>query len=160
MNSQEYAIYEKLYSIVEREIIKQGQIPEYFRETFLHDIGTPVQNVDVSRFLELPNTRFYQAIYVNTMKHLPDQADIQRWKNKEDMSVSEFQKAVLNEMCNSRGIAINHIKFENNPYFKQIRGFRYYLWGIMYRITNKPSLRAFCRKLPDPIQNIIKRIFL
>jgi len=54
-------IYEVIYDTISENMIGAGSQYPYNKETFLNDIGTGTQEVDVSRFLDLPNDKFYQA---------------------------------------------------------------------------------------------------
>lgn len=160
MTEQEITVYAKIYDIVSEEIVQSGGAFPYKKETFLKGIGSHPQIVHVSEFIDLPNEIFYQAVFMNTVKRLPDEKQIAFWKQKESLPVTEFQKAVLREVMRSRVAAINHIQFVDDPYGISYKGIRYYFWGLLYGVTNKPSLRIFCRKLPTPIQNVIKKVLL
>lgn len=76
------------------------------------------------------------------------------------MRTERFRRILLKEVVNSSVVAINHIQFINNPYFKQRRGIRYRLFGLLYGLTDKSFLREFGKKLPMPVQNIIVKVFL
>ena len=56
--------------------------------------------------------------------------------------------------------AINHMEIVDNPYFKQRRGIKYHVMGILYGLTDKSFLREFGKKLPGPLQKIIRKVFL
>ena len=61
---------------------------------------------------------------------------------------------------NSSVVAINKIEFVNNPYFEQKKGLKYKVMGLLYGLTDKSFLREFGKKLPQPIQKVIRKVFL
>ena len=152
--------YETVYDTICENMTAAGKVFPYNRETFMADIGTSPQEIDVSRFLELPNEQFFQALYVATFRRLPDQKTEKQWMGKCSEPKENYQKQLLRLLDRSSVVAINHIRFVNNPYFKQSRGIRYRFWGLVYGLTDKSGLRQFGKKLPMPIQKIIRRIFL
>lgn len=153
-------VYEGIYDVVAGNLQSAGQPFSYHKATFLCDVENSPQTVDVSKYLELSNKQFFQALYVAAYKRLPETNEAAVWKNKYDMTASDFQKAVLQSIVNSSVVAINHIQFINNPYFEQKRGIKYKLFGILYGLTDKSSLRQFGKKMPQPIQKIIRKVFL
>ena len=71
-----------------------------------------------------------------------------------------ISKKVLVFVANASVVAINHIRLVNNPYFAQRRGIRYRMMGMLYGLTDKSSLRELGKKLPQPIQRVIRKVFL
>lgn len=153
-------VYEKLYDVVNGNLQEAGETFPYYKTTFLSDIGNAPQTIDVSKYLALPNVQFYQALFVAAFKRLPEEKEERRWRKKYDMPAAEFQKKVLFFVANASVVAINHIKLVNNPYFKQRRGIRYRIMGKLYGLTDKSSLREWGKKLPQPIQRIVRKVFL
>lgn len=153
-------VYGKLYDIVEQNMEAAGGRLEYRKETLLCDVGSDPQVIDVSRFLELGNGAFMQAIHVAALKRLPDEATVSFWQQRYDEPKEQFQEEVLHSIENSSVVAINQIKIINNPYFEQKKGIKYHLLSHLYGLTDKSSLREFGKKLPQPLQKIIRRIFI
>jgi len=154
------SVYEKLYDVVQENMKNGGGTFGYRKTTFLCDIQNDPQVVDVSKYLALPNPEFYQAVFVTTFKRLPEEKEEAPWRDKFDLPVEVFQKEMLLQMAKSSVVAINHIRFVNNPYFEQRRGIKYRLLGSLYGLTDKSSLREFGKKMPQPIQKIIRKVFL
>ncbi|OQA26261.1 MAG: hypothetical protein BWY61_00727 [Firmicutes bacterium ADurb.Bin354] len=153
-------IYEVIYDTISENMIDAGSQYPYNKETFLNDIGTGTQEVDVSRFLDLPNDKFYQAIFVATMRRLPNTKAELSFEQRYSEPKEEFQTEVLRFLDRSSFVAVNNIRFINNPYFEQKRGLRYKLIGLSYGLKDKSELRQFGKKLPQPVQKVIRRIFL
>ena len=103
---------------------------------------------------------FMQAIYVAALKRLPDERTVAFWTEKLDAPREIFQEEVLRCIAHSSVVAINHIHLVDNPYFEQKRGFRYKLLGMLYGLTDKSSLRKLGKKMPDPVQRLIRKVFL
>ena len=153
-------VYEGIYDVVAGNLQAAGQAFDYHKTTFLLDVKSPPQIVDVSKYVNLANKDFFQAVYVAAYKRLPEIHEEAVWKTKCDMTTAEFQKAVLQNIVNSSVVAINHIQFINNPYFEQNYGIKHKLLGMLYGLTDKSSLRQFGKKMPQPIQRIIRKVFL
>ena len=153
-------VYETVFDTVAENMSAAGQAFPYNRETFLADVETSPQEIDVSRFLNLPNDKFFQAVYVTVFRRLPNEKTEKFWLGKTGEPVEVYQKKLLKAVNKSSVVAINHIRFINNPYFEQKRGLMYHVWGLVYGLTDKSFLRQFGKKLPMPIQRIIRRIFL
>ena len=153
-------IYEVIYDTISENMISAGLGYSYNKETFLYDIGTDTQEIDISRFLDLPNDKFYQAIFVATMRRLPHTKAELSFEQKYSEPKEDFQKEVLSFMNKFSFVAVNNIRFINNPYFEQNRGIRYKMIGLLYGLTDKSELRQLGKKLPKPIQMVIRRFFL
>uniref|UniRef100_UPI0040560025 hypothetical protein n=1 Tax=Acetatifactor sp. TaxID=1872090 RepID=UPI0040560025 len=153
-------VYEQLYDIVAENLQAADKNFEYRKTTFLCDVKGHPQDVDVSKYLHLSNEEFFQAIFVAAYKRLPEPKESTVWEEKYELPIAAFQTAVLRNVANSSVVAINHIKLINNPYFEQQRGLRYKVLGILYGLTDKSSLREFGKKLPQPIQKVIRKVFL
>ncbi len=154
------SVYETVYDTICENMSAAGQTFPYNKETFLADIETSPQEIDISRFLDLSNDKFFQALFVTAFRRLPDQKTEKRWMEKSSEPKEVFQKQFLRLLDRSSVVAINHIRLVNNPYFKQSRGIKYRFWGLVYGLTDKSSLRQLGKKLPMPIQKILRRIFL
>lgn len=157
---EEKRVYAEIFDIVTENLRLADKSFAYKRSTFLCDVGTHPQDVCVSEYLHLPNSVFFQAVYVASMKRLPDEKTRIKWEKKEKLPRERFQKKVLKSIANSSVTAINHIRLIENPYFTQRMGLRYKMLGALYGLTDKSNLREFGKKLPEPVQKIIRKIFL
>lgn len=153
-------IYSGIYDIVAENLQIAGETFEYGKETFLCDVKSHPQVVDVSKYLSLPNSQFLQAVHVGVYKRLPEEKVVAVWKEKYGWPQEKFQEALLKTIEKSSVVAINHIQLVNNPYFEQHLGIRYKVLGILYGLTDKSFLREFGKKMPQPIQKIIRKVFL
>lgn len=153
-------VYEQLYDVVAENLQAAGKTFEYRKTTFLCDVKGHPQDIDVSKYLQLPNEEFFQAVFVAAYKRLPEPKESAAWEGKFGLSKEEFQTAVLRSVAGSSVVAINHMRLINNPYFEQRRGLRYKLMGVLYGLTDKSSLREFGKKLPQSIQKVIRKVFL
>jgi|GEM_PF-4940166 len=154
------AVYEEIYDIVAENLKQADRVFEYGKETFLCDVGTHPQEVDVSRLLNLPNPEFMEAAHVAVLKRLPDERRVTFWSSRYHLPEDEFREAVLKSLANSSVAAVNHIYLAENPYFAHKRGLKYHLIGILYGLTDKSSLRELGKKMPGPIQRMIRKVFL
>lgn len=153
-------MYEKLYDVVASNYLNAGKEIKYLKSTYLCDVGKHPQVIDVSEYLHLPNVEFAQSIFVTTFRRLPEGKECSKWNQMYELEKEEFQKLILRQVVNSSVVAINKIQFVNNPYFIQKRGLRYKAMGLLYGLTDKSFLREFGKKLPQPIQKIIRKVFL
>ncbi len=153
-------VYDKLYDIVADNYKKAGQEFEYEKSTYLCDVEKHPRVIDVSKYLFLENQAFYQAIFVSVFKRLPENKETVVWENKYTLPKEQFQKEVLQSIAGSSVVAINRMELINNPYFEQKQGLRYRLLGKLYGLTDKSALRELGKKLPMPIQKVIRKVFL
>lgn len=153
-------IYERIYDIVIENLQKEGKSFEYQKTTFLCDVKNHPQIIDISKYLTLTNPDFFQAVYVSVYRRLPDKKTSIAWEKYFDLPKQIFQKKVLKSVEKSSVAAINHVQFIYNPYFKQHRGILYRMMGLLYGLTDKSYLREFGKKLPLPIQKIIRKVFI
>lgn len=153
-------VYTLLYNEVSENFAKTGKSYGYKKNTFLCDVANHPQKIDVTRYLNLSNEDFMEAIYVAALKRLPDEKTRAFWAERYSLPVPQFQKEVLKCIAGSGSVAINGIYLEGNPYFVQKRGLKYKAIGRLYGLTDKSCLREFGKKLPDPIQKIIRKLFL
>ena len=153
-------VYESLYDIVSENLNNAGVDFEYRKLTFLREVGSHPTEIRVCDYLELPNEDFMEAMYQAAMKRLPDEKTYRFWSARYDMPKEAFQKAFLKSLMNSSVVAINQVSFVENPYFEQRKGMKYRLMGSLYVLTDKSNLREFGKKLPGPIQKIIRKVFL
>ncbi|MBQ8189489.1 MAG: hypothetical protein IJZ44_06890 [Lachnospiraceae bacterium] len=153
-------IYAALYDVVSNNMATAGQQLEYQKTTFLCDVTRHSQTIDVSQYLHLENSLFLQAIYVAAYKRLPETNFCDKWESQLSLDKKDFQTIFLKHMTNTSVVAINHIRFINNPYFQQHTSVKYKVLGVLYGLTTKSSLREFGKKLPQPIQKIIRKIFI
>lgn len=154
------SVYEEIYDTVAENLHLAGMTFEYGKHTFLCDVESHPQDICVSEFLQLPNEEFAEAVYVAALKRLPDERTVRFWEERYRLPKEEFQRQVLECIAKSSVVAINHIRLTDNPYFEQKRGLRSRLLGLLYGLTDKSSLREFGKKLPMPIQRIIRKVFL
>lgn len=153
-------LYAGIYDTVAENLRNAGMEMSYLRTTFLSDVGTQPEMVSVARLMPLPNEDFAQAAYVAVMQRLPDEKTAAFWAGKYDMSQPEFQEEMLRSLAHSSVVAINHIRLTENPYFEQQNGLRSHLLGMLYGLTDKSNLREFGKKLPMPVQRLIRKVFL
>lgn len=153
-------VYAALYNEVSNNFTSAGKCYGYKISTFLCDVTSHPQKIDVSRYLELSNEDFMEAIYVAALKRLPDEKTRAFWAERDSLPISQFREKVLKCIADSSAVAINGIYLENNPYFIQKRGLKYKALGQLYGLTDKSCLREFGKKLPAPIQKIIRILFL
>ncbi len=152
--------YAGIYDVVAGNMQQAGKTFEYEKNTFLCDVCSHPQNITVSKYTQLSNREFLQAIYVAAVKRLPERREEEFWAQKYNMPQAAFQEEVLRCLTASSVVAINHIRFVDNPYFEQKLGLKYKLLGRLYGLTDKSNLRELGKKLPQPIQKIIRKVFL
>lgn len=153
-------VYEQLYDVVAENLRAADKTFEYRKSTFLCDVKGHPQDIDVSKYLHLSNELFFQAIFVAVYKRLPEPKECMVWEKEYSIESPQFQEKVLHSIAKSSVAAINHIRLLHNPYFEQHRGIKYKLFGLLYGLTDKSSLREFGKKLPQPLQRIIRKVFL
>lgn len=156
----EKQVYAGIYDRVAGNLSAGGGVFEYGKSTFLCDVGGHPQDVCVTRYLELSNPEFVEAVYVAALKRLPDRPAAEFWAGRYDRPKEEFQREVLRCIANSSVAAINHVRLTDNPYFRQKRGIKHRALGLLYGLTDKSNLREFGKRLPGPLQKIIRKIFL
>lgn len=157
---RDVSVYAGIYDMVAGNMQAAGQCFEYGKNTFLCDVNSHPQDVCVSRYLQLSNADFMEAVYVAALKRLPDEKTRHFWEERYHLPSETFQKEVLHCLERSSVVAVNHIRLVDNPYFRQKRGIRYKLLGLLYGLTDKSNLREFGKKLPGPLQKIIRKVFL
>lgn len=156
----ELNIYDKLYDVVEENLIEAGKTFGYEKDTFLCDVGEHPRAVVVSKYMDLDNPKFFQAVFVGAFKRLPEEKELAPWREKYALPKEIFQEQVLRMVEGASVTAINHMEIVDNPYFKQAKGIKYHLLGMLYGLTDKSFLREFGKTLPEPIQKIIRKVFL
>lgn len=154
------SVYAKIYDVVAENLRLADKTFEYGKKTFLCDVETHPQAVCVSKYMQLSNQEFMEAVYVAALKRLPDERTVAFWAQKYELPREQFQEEVLRCIAGSSVVAINHICLVDNPYFEQKRGLKYRMLGMLYGLTDKSNLRQFGKKLPAPIQNLIRKVFL
>jgi len=153
-------IYGGLYDVARGNMDAAGLKFPYEKETFLCEVGASPQEIDISRFLELPNPVFMQAVHVAALKRLPEERTAAFWEQRYGEPRERFQEEVLRSVAGSSVVAINQIRLVHNPYFEQKRGLKYHCMGILYGLTDKSFLREFGKKLPMPLQKLIRKVFI
>ncbi len=159
-SERDLPVYAGIYDIVRENLLSANKNFEYSKDTFLCDVMSHPQDVCVSKYLNLSNKEFAEAIYVAAFKRLPEQKWLEFWEAKYQEPRETFQKEVLRQIANSTVVAINQVHFVDNPYFEQKRGIRYHFLGMLYSLTDKSILREFGKKMPAPIQRVIRKVFL
>lgn len=159
-NNSEMSVYAGIYDVVETNLHAAGESFEYSKTTFMCDVKSHPQDVCVSKYLDLSNQDFVEAIYVAALKRLPDEKTVKFWEQKYGEPKESFQREVLGCIARSSVVAINHIRLADNPYFEQKYGLRYHALGALYGLTDKSNLREFGKKLPQPVQRLIRKVFL
>lgn len=153
-------IYSGIYDIVSENLNNAGVEFEYRKSTFLKEAGSHPTEICVRDYLELSNEEFMEAMYQAAMKRLPEEKVRRFWRAKYDLGREAFQEMFLRFLARSSVVAINRITFVDNPYFVQRKGLKYRAMGALYGLTDKSNLREFGKKLPAPIQKIIRKVFL
>lgn len=156
----EQDIYGRLYDVMQGNMEAADLKFPYERETFLCEVGAHPQEVDVARYLELPNPVFMQAIHAAALKRLPEEKTAAFWEQRYGEPREQFQEEVLRSVASSSVVAINQIRLVNNPYFEQKKGIKYHCMGALYGLTDKSALREFGKKLPMPLQKFIRKVFI
>ena len=70
--SREAEVYAGIYDIVAGNRKAAGETFGYGKSTFLCDVMSHPQDIIVSKYLDLPNEEFMEAMYVAALKRLPD----------------------------------------------------------------------------------------
>ncbi len=153
-------VYEKIYDLVSENYRKAGKKLEYEKSAFLCSAGAHPQIVDVAEYTKLPNPEFYQAIYMAVYQRLPEREDYEKWRAFFSMETPEFQRKLLKRLSVSSMSAMNRIRFIHNPYFCRPSGIRYRALGMLYGLTDKPALRQLGKKMPKPVQKVIRKVLL
>ncbi len=153
-------IYGRLYDVVQGNMEAAGVKFPYERETFLCEVEAHPQEIDVSRYLELPNPVFMQAVHAAALKRLPEERTVAFWEGRYGEPQKQFQEEVLRSVAGSSVVAINQIRLVHNPYFEQKRGIRYHCMGALYGLTDKAFLRELGKRLPMPLQKLIRKVFI
>ena len=157
---EEPNIYARLYDVVAENLERAGKTFGYEKNTFLCDVEGHPRAVVVSKYSHLENAEFFQAVFVGAFKRLPEENEMIPWKEKLGLPKVQFQEQVLRMIEGASVTAINQMEILDNPYFIQKKGAKYYLLGKLYGLTDKSSLREFGKSLPEPIQRIIRKVFL
>ena len=157
---EEPNIYAGLYDVVAENFSKAGQTFGYEKSTFLCDVEAHPRALVVSKYADLDNPKFFQAVFVGAFKRLPEEREVAPWRAKYELPKAQFQEQVLRMVEGASVTAINHMEIVDNPYFEQRRGIKYRAMGILYGLTDKSFLREFGKKLPGPLQKIIRKVFL
>lgn len=153
-------VYEKIYNFVSEKERKAGRKIEMEKEAFLCNVGTHPQIVDVSDYKKMPNDRFYQAVFHAVYHRLPTRKEYEVWSVFFDMKPCAFQKKLLKKFMRSRVAAMNRIRFIHAPYGYRHKGLRWQVYGRLYGLTNKPSLRQLGKRLPGWMQEAVRKVFL
>ena len=153
-------IYELLYDEVLENLESAGHSFTYKKNTFLCDVESHPQVFDVSKCEHLCNEDFFQAVFVGVFKRLPEPKETAPWQDKFALPQDEFRADAIRNIANSGVVAINGIRFMDNPYYRQRIGLKYRVMSMLYGLTDKASLREFGKKLPQPIQKVTRKVFL
>jgi hypothetical protein len=152
--------YEAIYDIVATNMTDTGEPWEYGKATFLSEVESEPGQIDIARYVKLANPDFLQAIYVAVYKRLPEPKQISYWAQYYDLPKEHFQSRVLQNIVQSGVAAINHIRFLNNPYFTyRTPVWRTRLLRMLGRMSDMTAIRSLGKKLPKPLQSIVRKIF-
>ncbi|MBR6381149.1 MAG: hypothetical protein IKS07_05685 [Lachnospiraceae bacterium] len=160
MTEEQIEVYGKLFDASAASMERSGSEFHYLRSTLTANVGTHPRKPDLSRMRDLDNEAFFQALFSGTYKRLPEEREEAPWRKRYGEDREVFREAVLRSFAGSSVAAIYHMEWENNPYFVQRKGLKYLLFGKLYALTDKSSLRTFGKKLPGPLQKIIRKVFL
>lgn len=153
-------IYERIYDVVSANGQIAGKKLNYEKQAFLCGIGAHPQIVDVAAYKRLSNPEFYQAVHAAVYHRLPEQEEYEKWSVFFGMEIPAFQSKLLKKLSVSNLAAVNRIRLIHNPYFVQKRGIRYRMLGMLYGLTDKPTLRQIGKKLPQPVQKLVRKVLL
>ncbi|MDE7310458.1 MAG: glycosyltransferase family 4 protein [Eubacterium sp.] len=153
-------IYEQIYDIVSENYQKAGKQLDYEKRAFLCSIGAHPRVVDVSGCTGLSNAEFYQAVHTAVYHRLPEREEYEKWSAFFGMEPSAFQRKLLKKLSASSVAAVNRIRLVRHPYFCQHTGVWYRALGVLYGLTDKPTLRQIGKKLPVAVQKIARKVFL
>lgn len=153
-------VYEKIYDTVSANYLRAGKKLDYEKKAFLCNVGTHPQVVDAACCKGLSNPEFYQAVHMAVYHRLPEQKEYKKWSAYFGMDASAFQRKVLKKLSASSVAAINQVHFIHHPRFRQHRGICYWGFGVLYGLTDKQELRRIGKKLPAPVQKIIRKVFI
>jgi len=142
-------VYGTIYDIVSENYKKAGRRMLYEKQAYLCNVRSHPQIVDVARYYRLSNLQYCQAVFMAVYRRLPGQS--------EDEKRGGFSGKKLS-VCSVA--AQNRIRLMHNPYFQQRTGIRYRLGGLLYVLTDKPSLRQLGKKLPEWVQQRIRKVLL
>lgn len=153
-------IYERIYDVVSANDRIAGKKLDYEKQAFLCGIGAHPQIVDVAAYKRLSNPEFYQAVHAAVYHRLPEREEYETWSAYFGMETPAFQSRLLKKLSVSNVAAVNRIRLIHNPYFVHNRGIRYRMLGMLYGLTDKPTLRQIGKKLPQPVQKLVRKVLL
>jgi hypothetical protein len=153
-------VYESIYDMVSTNMKDAGKQWEYRKATFLCEVNAGPGEIDITRYLQLANPDFLQAIYVTVYKRLPLPKQISYWTQYFDLPKEDFQNRVLQSIVQSGVVAVNQIRFINNPYFPYRKpGLRSRLLALLGHISDLTFIRSLGKKLPSSVQTILRKVF-
>ena len=153
-------IYGKLYDGVAEKLAAAGRSFGYCRAALTCNTGMHPRIIDVSRYEGLSNRDYFQAAFVGAFKRLPEEQEEHPWQQHYDEPEQEFRTRVWTVLTRSTVFAIQHMELTENPYVTFHKGLRYRLLGLMHGLTTRSNLRTFGKRLPAPIQKLIRKLFL
>lgn len=153
-------VYETIYDMVAENYKKAGKHMAYEKQAFLCNVTAHPQIIDVSRYQQLSRLQFCQAVCMAVYRRLPKAWEYEKWGVFSDGETFMFRKNLLKKLSVCSVAAQNRIRLTRNPYVRQHMGIRYRLAGLLYVATDKPSLRQLGKKLPEPVQQIIRKVLL
>ncbi|MCR4896865.1 MAG: hypothetical protein K5891_08850 [Lachnospiraceae bacterium] len=156
----EPAIYGILYDTVAANMEAAGAPFGYRRPSMTCNAGMHPRIVDVSRYEELDNADYFQAAFVGVFKRLPEVAEEAPWQQHYGEDRTAFRTRVWKVLTGSTVFAIRHMELTENPYCTPRMGLRYHLLGRVHGLTARADFRTFGKKLPAPIQKLIRKVFL
>ncbi len=153
-------VYERIYNIVSENYKSAGKKLDYEKQAFLYNTGTHPQVVDVRRYRHLSNLEFYQAVHTAVYHRLPEQEEYHKWSAFFCMNPAAFQRKLLKKISASSVAALYRMRFIGGKYANRRRGTGCLVFGFCYGLTDKPGLRRLGKKLPLPLQRIVRKVFL
>ena len=156
----EAEIYGILYDRVAANMAAAGENFGYRRPSMTCNAGMHPRIVDVSRYENLDNADYFQAAFVGVFKRLPEEAEETPWREHYGEERSAFRTRVWKVLTGSTVYAIRHMELSENPYYMPKMGLRYHLLGKVHGLTARADFRTFGKKLPAPIQKLIRKVFL
>lgn len=151
-------VYEKIYDIVENNILDQGGDFTYTKAAFLFEANRECNELDFLKLLKLNNQEFFEAAYLGMLGRLPDDGAYKSWDHHiKNMASQAFQERLTKSILSSnefklKGIVIKNCIYALNSVDNNIHG------SVNSKIAIYSILHKVYKKLPLKIRLIIRRI--
>lgn len=109
--------FERAYALVQQKLEASGtemQLPG--RRVMLYQNTCVPGILDVQELMEADRTEFLQMAYYSLLETLPEQAVLQSWQKKTELSEWEYRKAVLDTLMQNPEVAAKGRIIRNNIY--------------------------------------------